>query len=247
MRGLAGRRSALVFDLDGTLAPIVCRPDDARVPASTAARLRSLSGRWPIAVLTGRSANDAKQRLGFEPRALFGNHGAERHGAAARHCGRALEPVRAALANRAAELRHLGIDVEDKGLSLALHYQQSPDPAAARVGLDALLHSLLHSQRPGLRIEDGHCVVNLMPANAPDKGDALRCLLDEWALDCALVLGDDSNDEPAFAAAPPGSVSVRIGAAGRPTAAQYRLEHQNEVNALLDLLLRLRPSTPVPT
>ena len=243
VRGLAGRRSALVFDLDVALAPIVLNRGDARVPASTAMRLRSLSARWPIAVLTGRSVQDAKKRLGFEPHALFGNHGAERHGSVARHCGRTLDPVRAALANRAAEIQQIGIELEDKGLSLALHYRRSLDPEAACVALD----ELLHSHRPGLRIEQGHCVVNLMPANAPDKGDALRSLLDEWSLECALVVGDDSNDEPAFVVAPAGSVSVRIGPATRPTTAQFGLELQTEVDALLDLLLRCRPATRVST
>lgn len=242
LRGLAGRRSALLFDLDGTLAPIVLRPEDARVPASTAVRLRSLSKLWPIAVLTGRSVDDARDRLGFEPHGLFGNHGAERHGSAggsgalSLKLARALDPLRAGLAERATELHRLVIDVEDKGLSLALHYRRSPNPAASR----ALLNEALQPHGHALRVEDGHCVVNAMAADAPHKGDALRELLDGWALDCALVLGDDRNDEPAFAAAPAGSVGVYIGAAARPTAAQFRLDAQTQVDCVLDLLLRFR-------
>lgn len=247
LRELSRRRAALVFDLDGTLAPIVRRPSDAQVPPATAARLRSLSGCWPIAVVTGRSVDDAAARLGFDPAGLYGNHGAQRRGALLRagsmRFERALDAVRARLRAHAVELRSRGIEVEDKGLSLALHYRAAPDPEQAQ----ACLRATLGPDTAGLRVEDGHCVVNLMAADAPDKGDAVREVLDGWGLDCALVVGDDGNDEPAFAAAPPGSVSVRVGATGPATAARFTLERQAQIDDLLDLLLCLRPATSRPT
>ena len=238
---LSPGKCALVFDLDGTLAPLIARRDDARVPAATAARLHELSRWWSIAVITGRSACDAAVRLGFEPRCLIGNHGAERWGlplatdnlSALR---RALDPVRKQLQFAAGDLQTRGVEVEDKGLSLALHYRRSSDPAAAV----ATLRELLMAQSAGVRISHGHCVVNITALNAPDKGDAVRAVLDEWGLNCALVVGDDSNDEPAFLKAPPGSVTVRIGPMETLTAAHYGLEFQHEIDQLLDLMLGLR-------
>ena len=240
LRHLAPARSALVFDLDGTLAPLTARREDARVPPATAARLHALSRSWSIAVVTGRSASDAAARLGFEPRCLIGNHGSERLGPSAtdnsRALQRALDSVRELLRLAASDLQTCGIEVEDKSLSLALHYRRSSDPVAAVARAD----ELLRVTSAEVRISHGHCVVNITPLNAPDKGDAVREVLDEWGLNCALVVGDDSNDEPAFLKATPGSVTVRIGPMDVPTAAHFGLEFQNEIDQLLDVMLGLQ-------
>jgi len=178
--------------------------------------------------------------LGFEPRCLIGNHGAERWGTSATQSSQALQcaldSVRRRLLLAAGDLQTCGIEIEDKGLSLALHYRQSSDPAAAI----ATAGEILEGQAAGVRIAQGHCVINITPLNAPDKGDAVRDVLDEWELNCALVVGDDHNDEPAFLKAPLGSVTVRIGPMQTPTAAHFALEFQPEVDRLLDVMLGLR-------
>lgn len=238
LAALAAGRSLLAFDLDGTLAPLVARPADARVGSETAARLCTLATRWPVAVLTGREIADAAPRLGFQPHYLFGNHGAQRPGDSAR--GRrheCLDECRVRLAAEFDTLRARGIDVEDKGLSLALHYRGAADLQAARAWLDAFVATL----EPALAATHGHCVLNLAPLGAADKGDALLDILHHCGAAASLVIGDDTNDEPAFARAPPSSVSVRIAPAGTPTCARFGLPHQGHVNALLDLLLTLRP------
>lgn len=237
LTGLAAQRSLLAFDLDGTLAPIVVRPDDARVASATAAQLRLLATRWPVAVLTGRAINDAAPRLGFRPHYLFGNHGAERPGAAT---GGVLHPAldgcRQRLRASAGALRERGIALEDKGLSLALHYRSARQPSAALAWLDTLVATL----DVGVQAAHGHCVLNLVPASAGDKGDALLDILRDCGAALALVIGDDRNDEPAFAKSPAPSVSVRIAPAGTPTCARFTLKLQSHVPALLNLLLRLR-------
>lgn len=238
LAALAHGRSLLAFDLDGTLAPIVARPADARVGSATAARLRRLARRWPVAVLTGREIADAAHRLGFRPHYLFGNHGAQRPGHSTR--GRTYEHLDNCRVRLAAEfdtLRARGIDVEDKGLSLALHYRGASNLQAARAWLDAFAATL----EPALAATHGHSVLNLAPVGAADKGDALLQILHDCGAVASLVIGDDTNDEPAFARAPPSSVSVRIAPAGTPTCAHFSLPHQGHVNALLDLLLTLRP------
>ena len=67
----------LAFDIDGTLAPIVARPDDARLPDDVQSSLAHLARRFEVAIITGRSVRDARRMLTFEPRYLVGNHGAE--------------------------------------------------------------------------------------------------------------------------------------------------------------------------
>ena len=117
----------LAFDFDGTLAPIVPRPHQARIPTAVSARLAWLVARLPLAIVTGRSVADVRARLGFKPTYIVGNHGAEDDadpvGSASR--AGALDPLRRLLASRAAALGEAGVLVEDKGQSIALHYRLS--------------------------------------------------------------------------------------------------------------------------
>ena len=234
---LSVARSVLAFDLDGTLAPIVAHRDQAQVPPLLAFRLRALSHLWPVAVLTGRAPEDARARLGFKPRYLYGHHGAQNadHEMPSDLAAR-LNPLRLRIQDSADELRSFGIDVEDKGLSLALHYRAAVDPAAARRWLDAF-----GSQLPAEVVASpGHSVLNVTLSQAANKGDALLKVMRDEGATSALVIGDDANDEPAFANAPEGSVCVRIGAEGTPTAAGFRLDAQPQVSVLLSMLLALR-------
>ena len=71
------RRPLLAFDFDGTLAPIVARPADARMPAATLRRLRLVARHLPLAVISGRALDDLRRRIGIDSVHLVGNHGAE--------------------------------------------------------------------------------------------------------------------------------------------------------------------------
>lgn len=234
---LSAARSVLAFDLDGTLAPIVAHRDQAQVPPVIALRLRALAHLWPVAILTGRAPDDARARLGFKPRYLYGNHGAQNadHALSPDLAAR-LDPLRLRLRERADELRSIDIEVEDKGLSLALHYRAAVDHGAALRWLDAFI-----SQLPNEFVASpGHCVMNLTLTQAANKGDALLQVMRDEGAASALVVGDDTNDEPAFANATEGSVCVRIGATDTPTLAEFRLEAQPQLSVLLSMLLALR-------
>ena len=234
---LAAVPSVLAFDLDGTLAPLMPRPTDARVPEDTAARLKALSRVWPLGVITGRAVDDARDRLGFTPRYLFGNHGAERANTAASTvlhdrldaCREHLHRYRPAMQTR-------WIVLEDKGLSLALHYALAPNVAMTRAWLDALIAPVSDH----IHATHGHQVMNIVPQHAPDKGDALLEIMQDCGAAKALVVGDDVNDECAFDKAPAGSVTVRIGPTQVPTRARFRLSFQSQVDRLLSMLLALR-------
>ena len=236
LRRLGASPSLLAFDLDGTLAPLVPCRTDAAVPPDTAAHLEALARHWPVAVITGRGVADARERLGFAPRYLVGNHGAERQGRPMpQGLSRQLDPCRAWLRRHAGGLHMHGVEVEDKGLSLALHYGRLAAPEGAREWLDALIAPW----GAGLRCSHGHRVLNVTPAAAPHKGDALLSLMRHCGAERALVVGDDNNDEAAFACAPNGSVSVRIGPGDAPTQARFRLASQHQVQPLLARLLCL--------
>jgi trehalose 6-phosphate phosphatase len=233
---LARPRVLLGFDFDGTLAPIVARPDDARVPPPVSRRLRELVRHRPIAVVTGRSVADVKARLDFEPTYVVGNHGVEAPDlhptSLLEQCAAALDPLRQVLHRRASELAVAGVVVEDKRYSLALHYRLAGDEAVARAAIAAALEA----GAAGLSIGAGKCVVNVTAAGAPDKGDALLALVRRSGAEAALFVGDDLNDEPAFAKAPQGWVTVRVARDHLLSRATFYLDGTPQLVALLDLL-----------
>ncbi len=230
------RQPFLAFDFDGTLAPIVARPDRALAPVAVARRLAQLTALRPVAIITGRQVSDVRARLGFTPQFIIGNHGAEWEQPGVVDIDPArLDPARTLLRAHAAELAAYGARVEDKGLSLAVHYRGVRDPAGAL----AFVHELLARLPPALEVFAGKQVLNVVPGGAPDKGAALLRLVDAAGADSAVFIGDDVNDEAVFAIAPPHWFTVRVGAAPDGSAASYFIDTQAQVPLLLQDMIDL--------
>lgn len=229
-----------VFDFDGTLAPIVARPDDARLPDAVRERLVELSRHAPVAILTGRSVADVSARLDFAADHVVGNHGIEgMPGWEARAAAYAAQCAgwRAAL-ERALDAGALpgGIMVEDKRHSLSVHYRHAADRDAAADALRALFATL----DPAPRLIAGKCVFNLLPEGAADKGAALARLIEATGARSALYAGDDVTDEDAFRLAREDLLSIRIEPSLDSAAAHY-LDRRDDIVGLLDALIaRLR-------
>ncbi len=229
-------RPLLAFDFDGTLAPIVARHEHARVPKSVSFWLEQLAARTPVAVVTGRSVADVTPRLGFEPRYIIGNHGCEDPAGDVRRPDNVpLDALRRRLADHAATLSAAGVEIEDKHYSLALHYRLARNQALASARID----DVLRKPGPGLKTFGGKCVVNVAPADAPDKGDAIASLVRRAGTDTALFIGDDLNDESVFARATLDWLTVRIGRDFPASAARFFLDSRSEVTPLLQKILAL--------
>lgn len=236
LRAVMARAPLLAFDFDGTLAPIVQHPHDARIAPEEAALLARLSGLRPVAIVTGRSVDDVRARLGFEPAWVVGSHGAEDPDDAGdgERLVRALDGARARIAAHRDELERLGVAVEDKGHSLALHYRRAPDAASAERGIERALAGL--GGRVG--VFGGKYVANLVPADAPDKGDAVVALAARAGAGSIVFTGDDVNDEAVFERAEPHWLTVRVGRDERASsAAEWFLHDQAEVAGMLRRML----------
>lgn len=229
-------RPLLAFDFDGTLAPIVARPDQARMAPGVAARLRKLAGQRPVAIVTGREVADVRTRLGFEPAYIVGSHGAETEASndeSPWHA--ALEDARAWLRAFQPELQLLGVQVEDKRHSLALHYRLAPDQARA----EQRLEEILRQAGPELHVFGGKRVFNIVASTAPNKADAVHRLAELAQCDTAIFVGDDINDEPVFERAPPNWLTIKVGRTDPPSAARFYLDSPNEMALLLDRMIAL--------
>jgi len=190
--------AAIFLDVDGVLAPIVSRPEDARVPDETRAELRRLNGRYGlVACISGRAGEAARKIVGVPELTYVGNHGLE------------LEPESA---KWTARLRTFLADVEwseleDKDLTAALHYRGAPDERAARAELEAIAE---RAREAGFVARFGRKVLEVVPPIDGDKGTAIRSLLDRRSLDRALFAGDDTTDLDAFHALDGLDLAVRV-------------------------------------
>jgi len=244
----AGEPLVVALDVDGTLAPIAPRPDDAVVPPATRdaiARLVRLRG-VHVALVSGRAADAARRLVGVDGAWSIGNHGAE--------CiapgGEAyVDPTVAAFAS-AIDRAHdaladalggvPGVIVEHKRWSLTVHYRLASRDDVPRV--ERSVQAI--AARDGLRVAGGKQVLELRAPIDVHKGSAVLALLDRLGAGqpraSVLYVGDDVTDEDAFRVGPPRVFALRVGPG--QTLAPWRLPSQDAVDALLAALAALRPA-----
>jgi trehalose-phosphatase len=199
------RASAILCDVDGTLAPIAARPDESSVPEEAREALRTLADRYGlVACISGRRAIDAKRLVGIERLVYVGNHGFEalhpgedeprldptvgERGEVTRRFVSTLDPSR---------LGVVGIRLEDKGPIQALHWRGTPSQAAAELQVKEVAAL---AQAGGLIPRWGRKVLELRPVAGIDKGAAVTRLLRDEAMRRAMYGGDDVTDLDAFRA-----------------------------------------------
>jgi trehalose 6-phosphate phosphatase len=221
-------QAALFLDVDGVLAPIVPRPEDARVPEETRDVLRSLNDRYAlVACVSGRAGADAETVVGVPELVYVGNHGLE------------LEPAATEWARKLHGLLN-GIDwprLEDKGLTAALHYRGMPDEETAKAELEAIAE---RAREGGFLARFGRKVLEIVPPIHGDKGTAIRTLLERQALERALVAGDDTTDLDAFRALDGLQVAIRVAVASDEGPADLRAAADLVVDGPAEFLALLR-------
>lgn len=228
----------MVFDFDGTLAPIVDDPADAAPAPETVELLRQLRSRFKVAVVSGRATRDLAPRLGFEPTYLVGNHGAEDKGATKEPDGPAAQWMKARVSSGAAQLRQTAVSFEDKGLSWTFHYRQAPDHEAARQAIRGLLEAL----PADLQAFDGKCCVNVVMATAPTKGRAVEALVAGSGATTVVFMGDDVTDETVYRLAPPAWVTIHVGRTTHANGARFYVDTQRDVIAVLRRIVGIASS-----
>ncbi len=209
------RRAAVLLDVDGTLAPIVARPEDAEVPAETRQALVRLVERYAfVACVSGRPGADAARIVGVQGIVYVGEHGFE------------LEPAAQEWAERLRELTSaVAWPAERKRLTASFHYREAADEEAARAELELVAQ---RARDAGFRTRWGRKVLELVPPLDADKGTAVRRLLGERGLVRALYAGDDTTDLDAFAAVAGLEVGVAVAVAS-PESPPRLLEAANVI------------------
>jgi len=190
-------QAALFLDVDGTLAPIVERPELAEVPEEARAELRRLRDTYAlVACISGRTGAEAWRLVGVDGIVYVGVHG--------------LELAPDADAWRAPLRPFTALEwpwIEDKGLTVAFHWREAPDDAAARAELEEIAEQ---AQGAGLEVRWGRKVLELRPPVDADKGTAVQTLLAEHRLRRGLYAGDDTTDLDGFRGLEGCEVAVRV-------------------------------------
>ena len=232
--GTSGEASVLLaFDYDGVLAPLVKAPGGSRMRRRTRALLVRLCRLYPVAVVSGRAWKDTRRLSeGVVPH-VVGNHGFELlHPVPVPR--ETLRTVRTWRRRLEADLAGVpGLHFEDKRSTLAIHYGLSTAWRRAERSVYEAANRL-----EGTRLIPGKKVLNVLPHDFPNKGDAIRSLLARLGLTAALYAGDDVTDEDAFRLGSPLVLGVHIGAG--PSLAPWRVEAQAGVDELLGRLVALR-------
>jgi trehalose 6-phosphate phosphatase len=195
--------SAILCDLDGTLAPIVSRPDDAAVPEPARETLRRLAARYAlVGIVSGRRAADARGLVGIDELTYSGNHGFEllEPGAPEPSPDSALEghegdAERFVAGLGSDDLERLGYRIEDKGAIVALHWRGAEKEGEAEARADEIASE---AELKGLIAHRGRKVLEIRPDVSIDKGVAVEGLLRGRGLRAAMYGGDDRTDADAF-------------------------------------------------
>lgn len=190
----------LFSDFDGTLTPLFDDPRNTVLSPTIRDALSELSKKVElVAVVSGREVGLLREMVGLKGVTYVGNHGLEVWKAGGEQPERRAQVSDGLLEEvekGAGAIGVSGVSVEDKGLSVAVHYRNAPDPTAARSAVSQMLKSLPAAR--GLEIREGKMVLEVGPGAGVNKGTAVRRLAREFELTGAIVLGDDVTDCDAF-------------------------------------------------
>lgn len=235
----------VVVDFDGTLAPIVDRPEEAAAAPGGTEALAALAERTTVAVVSGRPLEQLLERVPADVLLLVGGHGSQAQAPG----GKALDLVEAERLTDALDRAEQDVQaavgdgtgwlIERKLASLAVHHRLVPeDEEAALLPRVAALLEARREDGPGFDVLQGKAVIELRPKGV-DKGQALRWMMERHPGLAPLVFGDDHTDEDAFAVAvEEGGRAVLVGDDPRPSEATDRLVDPTEVVATLAELAR---------
>ncbi|MBW3596522.1 MAG: trehalose-phosphatase [Planctomycetes bacterium] len=243
---LRNRQLALLLDYDGTLTPIVRRPEDAILPESVRELLRRLAGRCTVAVVSGRDRRDVEKMVQIDLLTYAGSHGFDIHGPEVQMEHEEARRVLPDLDRAEAELRDsltatAGARVERKRFAIAIHYREvEAEEGVRRV---AAIVEEVRGRHGALRKLGGKKIFELQPDVPWNKGYAVMFLLESLGLNhpgvAAIYIGDDETDENAFRAleSREASFGIRVASPEEASAAAYYLRDCGEVETFLRRLL----------
>lgn len=229
----------LIFDYDGTLAPFKVNLAEADLPSTTQDLMDEICKTFAVAIVSGRSWSDLSNRLTIKPEVVIGNHGIEIPWISSKKERHRQEKFARIVNAWAHQLKLIGlgsdIKIENKSLSISVHFRNSRNPTHARRQCLAAIGSL--SPKPF--VIPGKSIFNLLPQGARCKDGAVLEIMKRLKRSEAIFVGDDVTDDIVFDLRNPRIFGIRIGKS-RVSKAHWYISSQNEINRLLSLILKFK-------
>jgi trehalose-phosphatase len=227
------------MDYDGTLSPIATCPELAYLPWNTKRILLNLSQRKEVllGIISGRSISDVRSRVGLKQILYAGNHGLEISGPNIEFTHPKAKLAREEMLSIRDRLSHSlsgipGLILEDKVLSLSLHFRQVEKDELEK--MNKIFFDIILPLRDRIKLSTGSEVYNIMPPVDWDKGKAIQLIMGKCGENCLpLYLGDDLTDEDAFKVVKEaGGIGILVGER-TDSASEYYLRSPKEVETFL--------------
>lgn len=245
-----GRQGAVFLDYDGTLTPIVSRPEQATLSPRMKDTIQTLARGCVVAIISGRDLDDVRGCVGIEGILYAGSHGFDIAGPDGLRKQQgidflpSLKNAEQSLRDRLNELP--GVQLERKEFSIAVHYRNVP---ASKVIDVANIFGRIAKAYPELKTSHGLMVFELLPGIDWDKGKAILWILDALHLDrpevLPLYIGDDTTDEDAFRVLRNQGIGIVVAESSRETAARYLLRDPEEVHEFLNRIAKAVEGGPL--
>ncbi len=249
----AADHTLLLSDYDGTLTPIVSRPELAVLPSGVSEKIRALTGKpaLSVGIVSGRSLAEIKKMVGIEGIYYAGNHGLEIEGPGLNYINPKAKAARLELKDIAGQLAERlggteGVIVEDKGLSLSLHYRLVKEGDLGRV--EEVFRQIISPRvdEGKIRVTSGKKVWEVRPPIDWHKGKAVESIVAEarkvlgYEQILTIYLGDDTTDEDAFKVLQrPQGWGIFVGGENQSSSAAYFLKSTAEVETFMSRLLEM--------
>ena len=237
---LSGKRLVLFFDYDGTLTPIVERPELAVMPEDMRDAVKQLSEKHTVAIVSGRMRTEVERLVGIEGLFYAGSHGFDISGPGfslvqpeAKEAISAISSITKQLSKELGSIR--GVLIEEKKFSVAVHYRLAGEKYLPEI--KEALENIIRSQSK-LCLMSGKKVFEILPDIDWDKGKAIKWIMEalkiSWSQASVVYLGDDTTDEYAFRTIRSRGTGILVSEEPKESAADFQLFSTAEVKRLLE-------------
>lgn len=242
---IKNRKPVLFLDYDGTLTPIVNRPEDAHISEVMKEALRSCADKFTVAAVSGRDMDDLKSRIGLDNLVYAGSHGFRISGPNGLYREHEksieilpqLDKIEKKLQKEFLEIDK-GIQIDRKRYAIGVHYRNAKEESVPVIMKKA---DEIITNYPEFKKGEGKKILEIKPNVDWHKGKAVLWLLEKLELDdkseyIPIYIGDDITDEDAFESVSDFGIGILVGSHGHSTAAKFGLKNVYQVRQFLQKL-----------
>ncbi|MCF7870721.1 MAG: trehalose-phosphatase [Candidatus Omnitrophica bacterium] len=240
---LFGKEKVIFFlDYDGTLTPIVGRPEMAKISSQMQEAVKKLAQNYPVSIVSGRMREDVENLVGIKGLFYAGSHGFDIKGPdfeIVQPKAREVVPLVAKIIGKLhADLDSIeGVIIEEKKFSVAVHYRLVKEEAQIKK-IKKLVDLIVNKNKDNLKLLSGKKVFELLPNMEWDKGKAIRWIAEsmqvDWQTTSVIYIGDDTTDEYAFSAIRTRGTGIIVSDEDKPSLAHFRLDSPKQVRELFE-------------